>query len=250
MTQTHVETRMTTVISPMPDEYEDQILRILGQKAVANYNSIMDLNDLISFEGQESFQLMRQLRSRAQMKHFSGQIALGPRSINDHRKTLILDLDETLVHCATDKNALVSIDTSFMVNFMGKEFEVYVQYRPFMKEFLQIVNQDFEVVIFTASQKVYADALLNIIDKEVGAKVTPIRLFRDSCVLVDQTFVKDLRAIKRDLKDVVIVDNAVEAFSFQTTNGIPIKSWFCEADDVELLKTLRVYFIHLIITHI
>lgn len=41
------------------------------------------------------------------------------------------------------------------------------------------------------------------------------RLFRDSCVPVEGTFIKDLSVLGRDLNRVVIVDNALEAFSFQ-----------------------------------
>jgi CTD small phosphatase-like protein 2 len=70
---------------------------------------------------------------------------------------------------------------------------------------------------------------------------------------VEGTFVKDLRILGRDLSRVVIVDNAVEAFSYQVrpfkpftsnhyqiNNGVPIKSWFAENDDCELLKLLGV----------
>ena len=54
-------------------------------------------------------------------------------------------------------------------------------------------------------------------------------------------FVKDLRVINRELKDVIIVDNAVYSFGYQIDNGIPIKSWFGDADDTELMKLTRYF---------
>jgi NLI interacting factor-like phosphatase len=80
------------------------------------------------------------------------------------RKTLVLDLDETLVHCSVAEPADQIFDFTFPVQFHGETYTVHVKCRPYLQEFLQSVCQRFEVIVFTASQKVYADALLNIID--------------------------------------------------------------------------------------
>ena len=156
-----------------------------------------------------------------------------PAKRSPHPLTLALDLDETLVHCSVQP--IPNPELTFTVQFNGADYTVYVRTRPYMADFLRTVSQWYEVVIFTASQQVYADRLLDILD--VGGWVEH-RVFRDSCVCYEGNFLKDLTVLGRDMRRVAIVDNSIQAFGFQVENGIPIESWFDDEADCELKKLL------------
>lgn len=125
-----------------------------------------------------------------------GKICLPPKDRGDNRISLVLDLDETLVHCTVEP--IDDPDMIFPVEFGGVEYQVHVRKRPFLKEFLEAVYEKFEVIVFTASQKVYADSLLDRIDPE--GKYIKHRMFRESCLPVEGNYLKDLNVLGRGLE--------------------------------------------------
>jgi Dullard-like phosphatase family protein len=122
-----------------------------------------------------------------------------PPSVSQHKIALVLDLDETLVHCTIDP--IPNPDFVFPVTFNDVCYEVYVRKRPYVDYFLQTVSKDFEVIVFTASQKVYANKLLDRLDPELN--MVGSRLFREACLGVFGNYIKDLSVLNRDLSQVL-----------------------------------------------
>ena len=172
--------------------------------------------------------------SNRSKKLFSDKLLLPPKTQEfSHKKTLILDLDETLVHSSFtpfEKNDIV-LD----VDFEGVVYNIYVLVRPDAELFIKSVAKFFEVVIFTASISKYASPLLDILDKEKNIKH---RLYRDHCTYINGIYIKDLKKCNRSLKDLIIVDNSPIAYTFDSDNGLPILTWTDDPDDRELMKLL------------
>jgi CTD small phosphatase-like protein 2 len=109
----------------------------------------------------------------------------------------------------------------------------YVSVRPYAREILIELKKHYEIIIFTASHKLYAKAIVKYLDP--NSDIISYVLTREHCVLIEKMLIKDLRVIKnRDLKNMVIVDNCVSMFVNQLKNGIPILPFEGEMGDTEL----------------
>jgi CTD small phosphatase-like protein 2 len=71
----------------------------------------------------------------------------------------------------------------------------------------------FEIVIFTAADKLYADKAIELLDPE--KKLIKHRLYRNSCMSFNPLLVKDLNILGRDLSKTLIIDNNPSSFAFQ-----------------------------------
>ena len=139
-----------------------------------------------------------------------------PEISKQHEYTLILDLDETLVH--------VIIDNKPNSN------KAKVIYRPYLFEFLARMKHIYEIVIFTVSTEDYADKVCDCIEKK--EKYFDYKLYRQHVTYIGREYYKDLSKLGRDLKKVVIVDNMPQNFALQKENGIAIKAFYgdCSTD--------------------
>ena len=164
------------------------------------------------------------------IKAYAGYI--DSKASSQHKKTLILDLDETLVHSAF-KPFYFKSDIVLNINFDNKLHTIHVLKRPYVDEFLEKMAKMFEIVIFTASIPEYANPLLNQLDTK---KLISHRLFREHCTPSNNFFIKDLKKVGRDLKDTILLDNNPVSYLLNKHNGIPILTWHSSKTDTELIK--------------
>lgn len=165
----------------------------------------------------------------------SDEITLLPPEKNSLKKTLVLDLDETLVHSSMVPTAV--FDIKLEISLEEGEFCIYIQTRPWAFEFLEKVSELYEIVIFTASLKAYADPVIEFIDR---SKVVSSRLFRNECLNYNGNYIKNLSLLGRDLKKVVIVDNSPISYAFHPHNAIAISSWFNDSSDRKLEEVYEI----------
>ena len=137
-----------------------------------------------------------------------------PSDIENTTYTLVLDLDETLVH--------------FFYTPSGGTFLI----RPYCIQFLEEMSKFYEIVIFTAALKDYADSILDILDPK--KKYIRYRLYRQHTSICGVTFCKDLSKIGRNLGRTIIVDNLADNFKLQPNNGLHIWTWIEDMKDTQL----------------
>ena len=99
------------------------------------------------------------------------------------------------------------------------------------------MNKYYEIVIFTAAVKEYADNILNSIDEK---KRISHRLYRQHTRIEDYVSIKDLAMIGRQLDKSIIIDNIASNFKMQPRNGIAISTWTGEPEDISLLNLIPV----------
>ncbi len=99
------------------------------------------------------------------------------------------------------------------------------------------MSKIFEIVIFTAAMRDYADNILDILDPEKN--IIKYRLYREHTSIYSSingmSFSKDLSKLGRDLNKVIIIDNLSDNFKLQPNNGIPIGTWTEDMRDTELV---------------
>jgi carboxy-terminal domain RNA polymerase II polypeptide A small phosphatase len=163
------------------------------------------------------------------------EASLLPQEYSGKKKTLVLDLDETLVHSSIQP--VEKYDLKINIKLEKNLIDIYVLLRPGVKEFIKTMGKLYELVIFTASLKDYADPVIDIIDEH---KLVSSRLFRSDCAYYNGSYIKNLSQLGRDLKKVIIIDNSPVSYCLHPYNAIPITSWFDDKNDRKLEEIQKI----------
>ena len=166
---------------------------------------------------------------------YSNLIPRSPSSratpIHQQQKTLVIDLDETLIHSLAKGGRMssghmvevklnapvlapVSSIASHPTPVIGPQHPIlyYVHKRPHCDEFLRKVCKWYKLVVFTASVQEYADPVIDWLEQE--RKFFVGRYYRQHCTLRNGAYIKDLSSVEPDLSRVCILDNSPMSYIF------------------------------------
>ena len=161
-------------------------------------------------------------------KNFQTEPAPYIKTKNRKKYSLILDLDETLVH--------------FKVN-NEDDSEGVLRIRPGVIQFLEQVGKYYELIVFTAATQDYGDLLIDAIEE--NNLYFEHRFYRQHTVIIGNDFVKDLNRIGRPIDKIIIVDNMPQNFRLQKENGINIKAFWGEVANDNALEELGKILINI-----
>lgn len=209
------------------EKYEKKIKDSLKALSNVNYNLIFSLDNAKN------------------MKYLVHEYSLNENGLK--KKLLLLDLDETLIHSEIrDKNNFFILNKlnetancyhklfSYSENNMIYYFDIF--FRPYLFDFLHEIQSYFDLGIFTASSKGYADTIINYIDPE--NKIFKFRLYREACIPIQNyVFIKDLRIIRNyEPSNVILIDNSLYSFINQPKNAMIFYSFYWDNKDDQLIK--------------
>ncbi|QIW97399.1 hypothetical protein AMS68_002917 [Peltaster fructicola] len=163
------------------------------------------------------------------------------------KKTLIIDLDETLIHSMAkggrmSQGHMVEVRLGAPVSSSGVSIGpgvpilYFVHERPGCHEFLRKVCRWYNLVVFTASVQEYADPVIDWLERE--RKYFSNRYYRQHCTFRNGAYIKDLAQVEPDLSKVMILDNSPMSYVFHEDNAIPIEGWISDPTDNDLLHLI------------
>lgn len=143
------------------------------------------LRDANILHVKQSMQRMNMFKTERILDNYIDKKVTLPHS--SMKKLAIFDLDETLIHCIPEKgvqsdtgsSVLADADVVLTCKYDWFEDTMPINIRPFFKACLLEIKKYYQVIVFTASRKEYADTILNYLDPH--HELIEARFYRDSC---------------------------------------------------------------------
>ncbi|KAF3331406.1 NLI interacting factor-like phosphatase [Carex littledalei] len=215
----------SVIIDDNPRKHVKQWSNAIAVRPFLGDQSDTDLINLLKFfEVERNFTDLRQLIN---IMSFSPAALILPLPSTD-KKTLFLDLDQTLIYASTKQPS----DRNYFVNE-----PYFIVKRPGVEELLRAAHwASFEIVIFTAASAGYASPILDWLDP--SNKYITHRLYRDACTAINEgCYEKDLTTTGRRLEWSVIIDDSPKLVRPQE-NAIAMRPFKGDSSDRELLNLL------------
>ena len=203
---------LKNILLNYPTEYSDILISLLKKIDTKTYEEINDffreyILRVDNFEGSIIASLY--LKKNKFFKPLPAPYLISPPT---KPYTLILDLDETLVHFQIKSNNGGTLRA-----------------RPYLFGFLEEMGHYFELIVWTSATEAYANSLIDALEYE--KKYFDYILYREHAIIIGDDFVKDLTRVGRGLNRIIIIDDMPQNFRLQRENGITIKPFF--GDDLD-----------------
>ena len=249
--------------SPIPITHNKNIFRVESKEKNKKPKNNKKINNITLIKNQFSKSMVENNSISSLNIIYSNNNSY--KKVNHTEKILVIDLDETLIHTSFKKlsnyDFKILLDSTIYTKknledkiikglSVQKIVEAYICIRPGVNEFLSQLSNYYDLYVYSASSKQYLNNVIKNLDKKNIIKKC---YCRDDCIIyVENTeedfdiniskknnkynYVKDLKKINKDLRNIVFIDNNIVSFKLQEKNGIPIKSWYDDNDDIELYK--------------
>lgn len=217
----------------IPGKYESYVTNNIKLLSYFKSNSYFNL-DIQAIKSKINEDLTDNL-IKSSSNLLGSSLSESTKNSTPQKRLLILDLDETLIH--SDLACKWSVHDYYIKLDDGSM--IPLNERPFLYDFLDFCIEEYDLVLYTASCKEYADPIIDHIEKE--RKYFKLRLYREHCISYSNFYIKDLSIFNRPLKDVIIIDNNIFSFSHYLSNGILISSFYNDSNDLDLISLIEFF---------
>ena len=152
-------------------------------------------------------------------------------------ETIVLDLDETLIHSEDRDGMMINPDFTFVISGL----KYYVRKRPGLDDFLKYLFENFKTVgVWTAATKDYAEKIVNnIFTKEQRKKLKFFMTRKDTVKGIkplQKIFDQDNICYECNRYNTIMIDDNPDVLENNPGNAIQIPQWLGKGNDDYLYK--------------